>query len=385
MKKIDVIVKASDSCNLRCKYCYNASRGFSSRLLPIEKLEKLFSILTSEFDEIDVVWHGGEPLCAGEEYFKKAMELEEKLTFSKGVNFVNQIQTNGTLINKKWVKFFKKYHFGVGISYDGINNDKYRQKGELTLKGMKLLKEAGIRFGCIAVVGDKDYDLHQNYEFFKKLGAPVVFALMFLEGNAKELDKPTSKEYADKFIKLFDEWIVDKDGTSVRLFDTYIVMALGGRFRVCENCSCHTKYISINSEGNLFNCGREAVMNYPFGNIDDYSTYKEIFASSGAVNLLKGSIERRNKCKESCEYFSLCKGGCADNAILEGKLEDIPKESCSFFKLVYPHVKAKVDEIMKNQTPLEELNPSFKRILLKNFKKSDRGNEDEIALKYTNI
>lgn len=55
MKSLTLIVKVTDGCNMRCKYCYNSDSGYASPVLPLEKLEKLLSILATEFNEISVV------------------------------------------------------------------------------------------------------------------------------------------------------------------------------------------------------------------------------------------------------------------------------------------------------------------------------------------
>ena len=85
MKRISLIVKVTNGCNLRCKYCYNGGAGFSNEVLKIEHFKKMLSLLGDEYDEATLIWHGGEPLTAGKEYYKKAMEIEEEISLLKDI------------------------------------------------------------------------------------------------------------------------------------------------------------------------------------------------------------------------------------------------------------------------------------------------------------
>lgn len=365
MNKIEVILKVTDACNLRCKYCYNSEKSYHNNCLPLEQFEKLLNVLLTGYNLIHIIWHGGEPLCAGLDYFRQAMDVEQRVRIQTGVTIENSIQTNGTLINREWIRFFKKHDFRIGISFDGIENEKYRGQTEKALRGMQLLQEAGIRFGCNAVVTGDDYDLEANYAFFKEKGISFDFSPMLSEGGGKDL--PGSDGYAQKLCSLFDRWIYDTDGVSVRTFSLYLNLASGGKFRVCTCASCHLKYLSISPDGTVYNCGRESIGKYPFGKIDDFSSTREIFASPGAQALIGGSVARREKCKASCPYFSVCAGGCADIAIMENGLENMPTNYCHTFRTVYGHVSETFARLIREQTPLSQLNPAVKAVLARNL------------------
>ena len=129
------------------------------------------------------------------------------------------------------------------------------------------------------------------------------------------------------------------------------------------------KYLSITPDGALYNCARDSMRRYPFGNIDDVTSVSDIFNSDGAYALVSGSVARRNECKEKCELYSVCGGGCADVAITEGDITKNPEDSCKVFKAVYAHVKEVCDRLMKENTPLTSLNPEVRRIMASTLSK----------------
>lgn len=379
MKKVEVILKVTDTCNLRCAYCYNSEKGYKNNRVTLEQFEKLLTLLLTDYNFIHIIWHGGEPLCAGLSFFKEAMNVERKISMRSSVTIENSIQTNGTLINSEWASFFKKHGFRVGISFDGVHNEKYRQQTEKTLQGMEKLKAAGLDFSCLAVVADEAYDLEENYRFFAEKKIAFDFSPMFSEGAAKDMPKMQTVKYANDCIALFDKWLYDTNGVSVRTFAYYMNMALGGNSRICSCASCHGKYICLSADGTLYNCGRDGVSAYPFGNIESVQSVKEMLSSEGAIRLLKGSVERRKKCKESCEYFQLCQGGCADIAIMENGLENIPVNHCYLFKTLYKHISEKIKKIVDDQVPLDTLNPTVKKVLAKSLTRMGGPMQNEIA------
>ena len=365
MKKINVIVKVTDACNLRCKYCYNSESHYTREVLSLARFEKLLTLLAKDYQSIDLIWHGGEPLCAGLEFYQKAMEIEEKIYKETSAEISNLVQTNGTLINKEWVTFFKKYHFSPGISFDGVNNEDYRQQTDKTLTALDLLKKEGIQTGCLAVVADENYDVLENYKFFAEKGVSIAFSPMFNEGGGKDMQGVSAQYYVEQMKRLFDYWLYDVNGVTVKDFRSYVSMALGGNEKSCNNGSCLGKWLGITANGDIFNCGRDSMKDYRFGNIDEIDTIAELYQSEGFRNLLRGSIARRKQCMADCEYFDYCEGGCPDMAILENGLSERPGFSCECFIGIFSYVKEKMQAVFDAKTPLSQLNPTIRSVAVK--------------------
>lgn len=365
MKSINIILKATEGCNMRCLYCYNCESNYSNEVLSRERLTKLLDLLASSYDRVNIVWHGGEPLLCGIDYMEYAVGIEDRLYKSKGVVFSNSIQTNATLITNDWISFFKKYRFKVGVSFDGLANSDYRQQTERVQSTIKLLQKRKLSFGCLAVVADDNYNMIENYKFFRSLGIHFALSPMFCEGGGENLPSLSTKVYIKNTKQLFDFWLYDTQGVNVRLFADYIAMLFDSRTRTCTNGSCHGKWLGITPDGSLYNCGRDSMKQYRFGSIDGMNTIDEAFSSDGFREMIMGAITRRKKCKEACELFKYCEGGCSDCAMIENGIDRIPAFSCESFKQVFLYIQEKIREVISKQIPLSQLNPAIRSIMIR--------------------
>lgn len=119
-KPIYVMLKPIGSkCNLRCDYCYyleksNLYKG-ENHIMSEEVLERFTKqyIESQTMPQVLFTWYGGEPLMRPISFYKKALELQK--IYAGGREIDNSIQTNGTLLNDNWCKFFKENNFLVGI------------------------------------------------------------------------------------------------------------------------------------------------------------------------------------------------------------------------------------------------------------------------------
>ncbi|MCK5506245.1 MAG: hypothetical protein KAJ10_13855, partial [Thermodesulfovibrionia bacterium] len=78
-----LILKATEKCNSNCYYCDVVHKKNTGTSMSLETLETVFirinEFLKAEPDErIEILWHGGEPLLLGPEYFRSALKLQEK-------------------------------------------------------------------------------------------------------------------------------------------------------------------------------------------------------------------------------------------------------------------------------------------------------------------
>ncbi len=163
-QRITLIVKAIGAfCNLKCNYCFfHETEQAKPRIMQNEVLTKLIREYLEHSPTNEFVWHGGEPLLAGIPFYQKALELQHQFA-SSGNKIVNSLQTNLTLVNRQWARFFREADFRIGVSIDGpkhVHNMHRVNTGgegsfEAAIRGFEILREEGINPGCISVITKK--------------------------------------------------------------------------------------------------------------------------------------------------------------------------------------------------------------------------------------
>lgn len=363
-KKLTVIIKPTNACNLRCEYCYNNYDNYSNERMSIYDYKKILDSLVDDFEDVRFIWHGGEPLVMGVDFFIRAIDLQHEYTNKYGILFHNSLQTNATLIDKTWCDFFKKNSFNIGISFDGPPYGISGRNGtEEAIKGIQILKRENIHFGCIAVINQKNLKfINEIYDFFNRECIPVdlncVFESGCVSGEGQYLLVDPA-EYVLEFCRLFDRWVIDGSSTITINPFVGILEALLHRPNCCEYTGCMYKYLAIDHRGVVFPCGRFGGSGMEVGFIDDCNHLGEIFNGQKYEAIVRKSIIRRNKCKEKCDVYKYCNGGCNANALYAGNLENTDFVQCTMYKGLLKHIESYLREC--NNT--EIVNPRIKRIM----------------------
>src|SRR5689334_3705860 len=113
-----LILQSTTFCNIDCNYCYLPGRS-KKQVMDLATLRAVLTHLS--FDDIlarnvQIVWHAGEPLTVGLDYYREAVKIiSETVAGTPRLG----IQTNGLLVDDEWCRFFKHNNFHVGVSIDG--------------------------------------------------------------------------------------------------------------------------------------------------------------------------------------------------------------------------------------------------------------------------
>ena len=121
-REFQIFVKpVGAECNLRCGYCYYLEKDKlyltrGSKRMSSEILEEYIiqHIKASSEKNIFFSWHGGEPVIAGLEFFRKVVLLQKKHRPADR-NIINGIQTNATLLDDEFCRFLAGENFFAGV------------------------------------------------------------------------------------------------------------------------------------------------------------------------------------------------------------------------------------------------------------------------------
>lgn len=347
-----VVLPVNTSCNLDCTYCYHEEQKKKIRIIPFEILARMYNEISKYAENVTFLWHGGEPLLAGVDFFKQAIELQKTTKFVGRVT--NNIQSNGTLINEEFSDFIVKSNVIFGVSIDGPKeiHDKNRKSFDgsgsfdRVMAGIKMLRDKGMnRIGSIALVTKDNVDYPDDvYNFLRTCGvtSSVFHFCSETEGGTSSLI-PNLDKAIKFFQRVFDLWFLDDDSSfAIRNFVNVIRVLCGGIPIECaslhEGCR---QLITINNLGDIYLCHR-LVRNHEFkmGNIMEKSL-SEIIAESEKLYIEASNIPE--ECF-SCKWFSTCGGGCAQERLITNGRFNSKHPECELKKALFSHIEQKVKQ-----------------------------------------
>lgn len=362
MKQINTLIKTTHNCNLRCKYCFHEKYGYTGKLIDITNLKKYIDLLCKNYNHINIVWHGGEPLMAPIELYEEIYDYCDK----KDSTFNFSIQTNGTLLDEEKIEFFKNNNTGIGLSFDGLNNEKMRSNTGKILNNIQLLQKKGYTPGAIMVVNQENvFQLIEEYEYFKSINLGLKLNPMFIEGAAKDKKELylNPEDYVNNFIDLFKYWSKDKDGNiNVSNCEELVNLVINEKSHICTHSSCLTQWLCLDVDSNIYPCDRLCHPKYLLGNVENINDIDKVFETQKFLNLLENSINKREKCIKKCEYYNNCYSGCNANLLLEKENFDYNGVSCYIQKNILKELKKYILESKKSDNTL---NPTYKKMLKK--------------------
>jgi len=351
-----IVKPVNGKCNLSCSYCYMQGISESSRNIKTmnnEILHALVNFFCKDQNHIEFVWHGGEPLLAGVEFYQKLVTHQANW-LKKGKNILNSVQTNATLLNDEWVSFFAENNFLVGVSLDGMPHlhnavrtyPKGRETFQDVMKGIQLLSESELFTGIICCVSSANFAYpKQIFDFFISNGIKQI-KFNRIKGKDKAGNPlPTSinsEQYADFLLAIFREWIkLDDVEVEIRELHSIINLMLGGNFRECIfTGNCH-KYMTVYSDGSIYGCDsllKEEKLK--FGSV--MNTLTEVQESPNFQYFLTATEKIRSRCV-SCEWYNICRGGCMQDW-QPSLSENSQNSSCESLKRIFSEIRKTLEK-----------------------------------------
>jgi uncharacterized protein len=356
-----VILKPTDGCNARCRYCSAAHPGAARRMDPAT-LEAVFALfgdfaLSHGTGALKFIWHGGEPLLMPPAFWDDVARFQAELE-RRGVRVENGIQTNLTLLRPETIPILKRLlgsRGSVGTSADplpgireltGAPEGRYGERLEAALR---LLKAEDIRYGILFVVHRLALpDLGGLYRSFRASHpeAGLRFNPLYRQGRASD-DRVwddigiTAEEWGQALVDLHEAWDADGRPASTQPFGPWQRLQERGEWQLSCECSgkCATSHFGVDPDGGVFLCGRSV----------DGASFR--FGQAGTLTAgalfdhpIRRTIEnrrvylRKTSCRD-CPWWLHCHGGCVNDAVLGSGTPFAPTTFCpglrTFFEKTY--------------------------------------------------
>lgn len=327
-----VLIQPTSLCNLNCRYCYLPSRD-KNLLMSIEVAEAIAEAirLQNSKEQISVIWHGGEPLACGLDYFQKLIEPFHDLEQDGRIAHI--VQTNATFINDAWCEFFIQHQFNVGVSIDGpdwANENRVNWSGKSAyphiVKGVSYLQKHQIPFSALAVVSETNIKhAKELYEFFCELDCDLVGINIEEQEGVNIPEHRTNKTEINQFwTELFNLW---RANPQVEIRE--ISKALNYIETVLQSRGTNESTPKLNLLPNVAYNGDVYFLSGEFVGIssqkyDDFivgnllsTPFKQIIKEGVQKQYVLDFLKGVARCKESCSYYNYCGGGQASNKYFE--------------------------------------------------------------------
>ncbi|KAA3657365.1 MAG: anaerobic sulfatase maturase [Chloroflexi bacterium] len=360
-------------CNLDCKYCYFLQK---EELYPGSQFRMSVEVLRSytrqyiesqNSPEVTFAWQGGEPTLMGLGFFEQAVTFQQK--FKKpGTRISNALQTNGTLLNDDWCRFFKQRNFLIGLSLDGPRelHDAYRvNKGgqptfDQVMHGLRLLQKHGVEFNVLSTVHAANAPF--PLEVYRFLRDEVQTQFMqfipiverenetgFQEGDEVTGRSVSAVSYGTFLSTIFDEWVRhDVGSTYVQMFDVALGAWMGHPGSLCVFAPTCGDALALEHNGDLYSCDHYVEPDFLLGNIEENKLIP-LVASAKQRQFGQHKLDSLPRYCRECEVRFACHGGCPKNRFIKTPdSESGLNYLCAGYKAFFNHV----DEPMKMMASL---------------------------------
>jgi uncharacterized protein len=326
-----LILKPTEACNAACAYCEVDRKGWrTTKIMPLDILELLFVRINEFLEErqserLEIVWHGGEPLLLGAEYFEKARAFLQKHCAATLGRIRHTVQTNLTLLSASHIEALRKLGMSsVGTSYDPVAGVRLLKKGEdgsgynrRFLDAVALLEREGFRWGVICVVTKLSLERPLDIFHFMTNLVPdggVMFNPVNVERPEHEYLKISAEEFADFLGAIFPIWWEHRDRyPRAEPFRSLIGDLLSEKKQnhfCADSGNCANTHFNLGPEGRWSHCGRSA----DWGLLD-YGLIFDRSISQVFCDAARDQLRRRNEVLSSgecrgCKWWPVCHGGC---------------------------------------------------------------------------
>ncbi len=348
-----VIAKPTKVCNAGCTFCSAPPEVNGAPKWSLDDWKFYFDRLHPYMtDNGMILWHGGEPMLMGADWYWKAWEYARSV--KPGVIF--SMQTNILAYDSaRWKDLFAG-PFGGSISTSFDPDEMHRlYKGSASLyskifnKRLDAMLIDGFRPKVIGTYTEETIGLAMSmYERSAALG-DMAFDIRFNyrypagrdEGRGEMLLPET---YGRKLIEIYDRWIAETPSFVVTPLDEMLKKVMGMEAMRCPwTRHCGGRFLGLEPNGDVYNCSEFADLGdeeYRFGNLGE-STVPQLLMASAARAARRRQYNVPVDCR-SCRHFAECEGGCMRDSVLYGKGLGGKFHYCASWMMVFDRIKRSV-------------------------------------------
>lgn len=343
-RTLGIWLHVTNSCNLRCSYCYIDKDKGSMELHIAEKtiLNAIDQCSKYGIPNFSVKFAGGEPLTVWKNILHIVDFTREHCQYAKITPSFN-ILSNGTLMRKDIAEYLKANQIPIAISLDGLRDVNDLQRfyingrgsfGDVE-QGIRILQEVGWSPFILITITEKNVSgLREltSYLLRQGLGFRYSFVRDCDQMPMQDLFDASSR-YAEVLHKCFDdieEWMFTRNWNfNVKFCDTNLDRSIS------RACGTGKNSVAVDHNGSIALC--QMVFDTPIGHIEKNGLLEAVETQQVIPELRQNTVDDYLGCNE-CTWKNVCAGGCP--VFTYKQLGTIKTSSlyCSAFKSLIPRV-----------------------------------------------
>jgi uncharacterized protein len=361
------VLKLASRCNLRCTYCYvyeHSDQTWRDRpqrmsLATVEVTARRISEHAQRHDlsQVEVVFHGGEPLLVGPAHLEATIELL-RAEVEPVARLDVSVQSNGVLLTDDVLDVAARHGLRIGLSIDGraSDHDRFRRHRSgagshaEVVEALERLRRAphDRLFAGLLCTVDLDSDPLATYDALLDLEPPMIDFLLPHGNwsNPPPARRPDTDDtpYADWLLPIFDRWYRAPRTTGIRLFEEIMSLALGGPSRSEVIGLSPVALVVVETDGSLeqvdvlksaYHGAAATGLNVVDHSFDSVLDHPAIAARQIGVDALADQCQR-------CRQLQVCGGGYYPHRYRAGEGYKNPSVYCpDLFRLTH-HITAQV-------------------------------------------
>ncbi|MBK7543501.1 MAG: radical SAM protein [Candidatus Competibacteraceae bacterium] len=331
---ISLILLSTLQCNADCEYCFETK---TTDRLTLDRLGEMIRKILDYMVEkslatLTIYWQGGEAMLLPPSWYEQANALIQREAEARGKHVLHGLQSNMLSYSSRWNKVIAEM-FGnsVGTSLDypnlhrkllGQGPDTYN---DIWARRVREARAAGIEVQVIAVPNQATLEIGAERfyrHFVDELGiTDFQVNTPFPGGEAtaakKELPVAEVEKLSRFYTELADVWLERGYRQGVRVGPLDSLLQHFSHQPTTLPCiwgdNCVNSMVSIDARGYVAQCDCwvTSYPDYHYGNIFECDSFGELLKNSPARQKFnERPIQLIQRDCLSCDYLSLCHGGC---------------------------------------------------------------------------
>ena len=329
-----LVLLSTLQCNADCEYCFENK---TTDRLTLDRLREMICkvldyMVEKSLTSLTLYWQGGEAMLLPPSWYEQAHELIQREAEARGKQVFHSLQSNMLAYSSRWNKVIAEMFgnsVGTSLDYPNLHRKLLGQGPEsynaIWAKRVQEARAAGIAVQVSAVPNQATLDIgaeHFYTHFVDELGVTdFQVNTPFPGGEAtaakKALPVAEVEALCRFYTELADVWLERGYSHGVRVGPLDALLAHFSHEQATLPCiwsdNCANALVSIDARGYVAQCDCwvTSYPDYHYGNIFECDSFGELLRNSPARQQFnERPIQLIQRDCLSCDYLSLCHGGC---------------------------------------------------------------------------